>query len=69
MKKFYVLLTYIANYSKLMEIEARDATAAHKACTDWFGPEFHAKSTVYIFTEPPVVTYMKGEKIFYGAGQ
>ena len=62
MKTYYVLWTYIANYSELREIEARSPEEAHKAMTDWFGPEFHAKATVYIFDKAPVMTYTKGEK-------
>lgn len=59
MKKFYVLWTYIGNYSLLLEVCADDAQGALEA-SDW-GGQFHDKAIVYVFDTPPALIQYKGE--------
>lgn len=63
MKTFYVLWTYIANYSRLLPIKADTAEDALKESVGYFGPEFHKKATVYVFDSPPSILTYKGERM------
>lgn len=54
MKKFWVLWTYIANYSRLLEVEAESAEDARKRATDMFSHDFHRKANIYVFDHAPV---------------
>ena len=60
MRTFYVLWTYIANYSRLMKVSAKDATEAAESAM--FGPGFDEKATVYVFDVPPAMIVYKGQK-------
>lgn len=53
-KKYWVLWTYIANFSKLVEIEASSPTEAAEFVTGHFSKDFEAKATVYVFDHSPV---------------
>jgi hypothetical protein len=64
MKKFYVLWTYMANFSSLMEIDAKDAEEARKITVGYFGPEFHKVACVYVFDTAPVMSHNCGERIY-----
>lgn len=55
MKTYYVLWTYLGNYSKLIEIVAKDAVEAADKATGFFSKDFHEKATVYVFDKPPVM--------------
>lgn len=62
MRKYYVLWTYVANYSKLITVEAENPAEAHKQAVGWYGKEFHDKATVYVFDQPPVATVTNAER-------
>jgi len=55
MKTFYVLWTYIANYSSLMEVKAETPGAALHTATRHYSDDFIQKATVYVFDTPPVL--------------
>lgn len=61
MKQFYVLWTYIANFSRLIPIKANDAKEAYMGSCGYFGDDFKKKATVYVFDTPPVHLVYKGE--------
>jgi len=55
MKKFWILWTYIANYSdRPFPVEAKDAEDAADKATGLFSPDFQKKATVYVFDREPV---------------
>ena len=56
MKKFWVLWTYSANYSRVFELSASSPEEAAKAATCIYSDDFHKKATVYVFDRPPVFT-------------
>ena len=53
MKKFWVLWTYSANYSSLMEIEASSAKEASERATGFFSTDFHKRGNIYVFDKAP----------------
>lgn len=62
MRKFWVLWTYIANYSERpIEVTAKDEDEARKMATGFYegNPKWNEHSTVYVFNSPPVI-YKKG---------
>jgi len=63
MKPFWVLWTYIANYSRVQRVMARTAEDAHQQATCVFGADFRKKGTVYVFDHPPILCISKGEKL------
>ncbi len=63
MKQFYVLWTYIANFSRLIPIKAESAEAALKESCGYFSDDFKRKATVYVFDAPPTTIQFKGEKM------
>lgn len=63
MKQFYVLWTYIANFSRLIPIKENTAEDAYKATCGYFGDDFKQKATVYVFDTPPTMLVYKGEKM------
>lgn len=56
LKSYWVLWTYIANYSKLTRVEARDAEDAMDMVTGHFSKDFQKKATVYVFDREPILT-------------
>ena len=52
--KFYVMWTYIGNYSPLSEVYADSAEDAVKMETRFFSDDFHKKANIYVFDKPPV---------------
>ena len=69
MKTFYVLWTYIANFSRLLKVEAKDADAALQCTVGWYmesdNPAFRDKATVYVFDSPPARIVYKGKTLDY----
>ncbi len=63
MQSFWVMWTYVANYSTLTEMKANSAQEAHDAITGYFGADFKKNATVYVFDRPPVMKVVKGEKV------
>lgn len=59
MKKFWVLWTYIANYSSLLEVEAESPEDAIKRTTHMFSNDFHMKANVYVFDHPAILIQEK----------
>jgi hypothetical protein len=55
-KKYYVLWTYIANFSSVIEVEAETSEAAVKIATYGFSDDFHKKARIYVWDTPPVLT-------------
>ncbi len=53
MRKFWVLWTYSANYSKLMEVEANSAEDAAKRMTWLYGDRFQSEANIYVFDKAP----------------
>lgn len=54
-RKYYVLWTYIANYSSVLEVEATSPSQALDVATGFFSKDFHAKASVYVFDHEPVL--------------
>jgi len=64
MKTYWVLWTYIANYSRLMCVEeAKSPEEAIQRTTGYFGADFQQKATVYVFDHKPALVVVKGEKV------
>lgn len=61
MYKYYVLWTYVANFSSLIEVEATSPEHARSLTTDFFGEDFKEEGTVYVFAAPPVL--MSGKNV------
>lgn len=57
MKKYWVLWTYIANYSSLIEVDAESGEDAADKVTGLFSKDFRKKASVYVFDRPP--TFMQ----------
>lgn len=53
---YWVLWTYVANYSSLMKVEADSPEQAKEKVCDWYGPEFLKKAHIYVFDKEPVYT-------------
>ncbi len=62
-KQFYVLWTYIANYSRLIPIKAETPEIAREESCGYFSDDFKKKATVFVFDTPPTLIYYKGEKM------
>ena len=56
MKTFYVIWTYLANYSEVRPVQAGSSEEAADAATSFFSKDFQQKGTVYVFDHPPVFT-------------
>lgn len=65
MKTFYVLWTYVANYSRLFKIDARDKEEALAASTGYYGVDFKTKGSVFVFDTPPVTIQYRGRVMSY----
>ncbi len=63
MKDFYLIWTYSANYSPLMKVRAESALSAQRVVTDFYGPDFRAKASVFVFEQPPTAIYHQGRPI------
>lgn len=63
MKQFYVLWTYIGNYSKLMPVKADSPQKALKLTTEGFGPEFLRNAIVFVFDHSPALISYKSEEL------
>jgi hypothetical protein len=62
MKTYYILWTYIANYSeRLVKVQANNPEEALKNSIGYFSEDFRKKATVYVFESPPVLEQRKGE--------
>lgn len=57
MKTFYVLWTYMANYSNLREVQAESAEEALNQTVVYMSDHFKKHGKVYVFDKPPVATY------------
>lgn len=55
MKTFYVIWTYVANYSGLITVEAESADAAKQQVLDRYGAEFADAARIFVFDAPPVI--------------
>lgn len=56
MNTYWVMWTYIANYSKPIRVEAKDADEAIKLTCGYFSDDFHKKASIYVFDREPVMT-------------
>jgi hypothetical protein len=56
MKTFYVIWTYIGNYSEVKPVEAKTADDAADKATSFFSKDFQKKGTVYVFDHAPTFT-------------
>lgn len=63
MKQFYVLWTYVANFSRLISIQAESAEQAYNMACGYFGKDFTKKATVFVFDSPPCMIQHEGEKM------
>lgn len=61
MKTYYVLWTYVANYSKLMEVQATCSEDAVKQCTFLYDKYFFDKANIYVFDTPPILKKEGGQ--------
>lgn len=53
MYKFFVLWTYIGNYSKLIEVRADTPLEAINTVTWLYGKDFQEKASIYVFDKKP----------------
>jgi hypothetical protein len=61
MTKFWILWTYIANYSERpIPVEAKNAREAARLGTCYFSDDFQKKATVYVFDREPVFVKKPG---------
>lgn len=61
MNTYYVLGTYLGNYSERpWEMMAKSLEQAADNLRHFFSQDFRAKGTVYVFDTPPVLT-VKGD--------
>ena len=60
-KKYYVLWTYSANFSKMIEVMASSPKEARDIVTGHFSNDFHTRGNVYIFDCQPVLITEKKE--------
>lgn len=56
MKTFYVIWTYIGNYSEVKPVQAESSEKAVEVATSFFSKDFQQKGTVYVFDRAPVFT-------------
>ncbi len=63
MNQYYVLWTYIANFSRLIPVKAENVEEARKLSCGFFSEDFAKKATVFVFDTPPVMIQYKGEKM------
>lgn len=63
MKQFYVLWTYIANFSRLIPVKAENAERALMESCGYFSEDFRKKATVFVFDSPPTMIQYKGERM------
>jgi hypothetical protein len=54
MNTYWILWTYSANYSELVEVKAKNPTHAIEVATAFYSADFKKKATVYVFDHPPV---------------
>lgn len=54
-RTFWVLWTYVANYSHLIEVRAPTADDAARRATAGYSADFRKRATVYVFEHPPVL--------------
>lgn len=59
MKTFYVIWTYIANYSAVHEVQGESAHLVAENVVRGFSDDFAKKATVYVFDRPPAFTYKR----------
>jgi len=55
MKKFYVIWTYIGNYSNVMELFGNTAEDILKSLYGFYSEDFKKKANIYIFENPPIL--------------
>lgn len=55
LKPYYVLWTYMANYSELICILTSSPEEAVKLTTGYFGEKFHEMGNSYVFDTKPVL--------------
>lgn len=60
MKKYWVLWTYSANYSNLIEVSAESGDDAADKATGLFSKDFQQKGTVYVFDRAPCFVQKPG---------
>lgn len=60
MKTYYVLWTYIANFSTLMPVKANTAEEALAETCGYVHDDFKQKATVVVFEHPPALVQYKG---------
>jgi hypothetical protein len=53
MKDYYVIWTYVANYSSMMVVSAEDEVSACEKVYAVFGQDFRKRATVYVWSTPP----------------
>ncbi len=63
MKTYYILWTYIANYSELHKVRADSPELAIKSFTGCFSEDFQKKAKIYVFDAPPIMFMDKGDVI------
>jgi hypothetical protein len=54
-KSYWVLWTYVANFSSLRKVTALSAADAAAKVTSLFSDDFHNRATVLVFDQPPVL--------------
>lgn len=67
MKQFYVLWTYIANFSRVIPVKSDTPENAAKETCGYFSDDFKKKATVFVFDSPPTMVQYKGEKMGFEA--
>ncbi len=56
MKSYWVMWTYIANYSKPIHVRAETAEDAIDQACGFFSADFKKKASIYVFDREPVLT-------------
>jgi hypothetical protein len=69
MKQYYVLYTYMANYSRTIPVLANSPEDAFKSACGMYSDDFLAKATVYVFDAPPALIVHKGERYTFEQAQ
>ncbi len=56
MRDFWVIWTYIGNFSKLQKVQANNPADALERVTGFFGSDFRKRGSVYVFDKEPVIS-------------
>ena len=53
MRKFWVIWTYIGNYSDCMEVQGNSAEEVAKSLMDFYSADFRKRGNIYVFDKEP----------------